>query len=643
MKQILRGLLTILLLTSFAIQAGSGGACYDCDKECNTCCLGPCDGSPFLLPRSQGRNAARDLIGWQQFINKCGMEDTYGDFAITLEYNRSMRPENILQFYFGDQLATCNGLLVQGTQVDSRNHKAWVADYFGLPTDFESLVTFEPRVENFTVDLQFYIGLDNFLEGTYLRIQTPLVHTKWSLNMTECIKNIERNDYVAGYMSEETIDSTTLPRNFTSVMLGKTTFGDMKEPLKYGLFPICPIKKTRLADIRTSLGWNFFQTDDHHVGTFLQVVFPTGTRPNACHLFEPIIGNGKHFELGLGFTSSYIFWRSEEHCDRYLGLWFDATLTHLFNSCQRRSFDFCGKPNSRYMLLEQMKPAETAAIDLGNEETIDRVLAGENGQTESMYQYAGKLIPAINWSTLNVDVKINVQADMVLTFGYVRDNWNFDLGYNFWARTGEKFTYCKPCGMQKKYAAKGEAFLYGKIAIEEPSVITDPLPTAQSFSRARVNCVGIIDNPNNAIYADPNNLATNEPLQKIEDGTNLGDQLQVSLPPVFVSRDDLNMDETPSAITHKLFWHFNHTWKDRDERWLPFLGLGGAIEWDHCSDVNCCGNCGNSTSNCCGSSCVNASTNAFGGNCNTCCLDRKTKRGGISQWGVWIKGGIYFE
>ena len=112
MKQILRGLLTILLLTSFSIQAGNCNMCCDCDTDCDLCCLGPCDGYPFLLPRSQGRNAARDLIGWQQFINQYEMEDTYGSFAITFEYNRSMRPERITQFYFGDQLATCNGLLM---------------------------------------------------------------------------------------------------------------------------------------------------------------------------------------------------------------------------------------------------------------------------------------------------------------------------------------------------------------------------------------------------------------------------------------------------------------------------------------------------------------------------------------------------
>ena len=637
MKQILRGLLTILLLVSFSIQAGSCcSQCCNCDQECNMCCLGPCDGYPFLLPRSQGRNAARDLISWQQFINRYDMQDTYGDFAITLEYNRSMRPERILQFYFGDQLATCNGLLIQGTDVSPRHNKAWIADYFGLPTDYQSLLKFEPRIENFTVDLHFYVGLDDFLKGTYFRIQAPLTHTKWSLNMTECVKDKGTADFNAGYMDGFAVTRVALPENFTTVMLGQTTFGDMLEPIKYGKFPICPMHKTRLADIRASLGWNFFQKEDHHFGTFLQVVFPTGTRPNACYLFEPIVGNGKHFELGLGLTSSYIFWRSKDHEDRYLGLWFDATLTHLFKTCQRRSFDFCGKPNSRYALLEEMGPVNTS--------TEDGILKGRvNGSDQTaLYQYQQRLIPAINWSTLNVDVKINMQADVVLKFGYVRDNWSLDFGYNLWARTGEKFTYCKPCGIEKLYALKGDATLYGELILDGT---WGPYPVSNSNSRATINCVGTLDNPVTSRYnvelGSPISGEVTETLTEIS--TNGETDLDISFPPVLVSKNGLNMSESPSAITHKLFWNFNHTWKYREDRWLPFLGIGGAVEWDHCSDVDCCSSCGCTSSSCCANSCEYASTNASCGCCNTCCYDRKTKRGGISQWGIWIKGGIYFE
>ncbi|GAH20592.1 unnamed protein product, partial [marine sediment metagenome] len=85
-------------------------------------------------------------------------------------------------------------------------------------------------------------------------------------------------------------------------------------------------------------GWNFRLEEDSHFGVFIHAAAPTGNRPNSCYLFEPIVGNGKHWELGGGITGSWIFWRSEEYDDRHMGVWLDATLTHLFKDCQCRSF-----------------------------------------------------------------------------------------------------------------------------------------------------------------------------------------------------------------------------------------------------------------------------------------------------------------
>ncbi|MFC1842657.1 hypothetical protein ACFLYU_03305 [Candidatus Dependentiae bacterium] len=651
MKQILKILILSGVLASFAIQANNccGGCCNDtCGNPifsvskggcCKPCCLGPCDGSPFLLPRSQGRNGVRDLVGWQQFINRYDMCSTYGDFAITLEYNRSMRPDRIAQFYFGDQLEGCNKLLIQGDAVNPRHPKAWLANYFGLPNDYSSVLQFEPRIENFMVDFHFYIGLDDFWKGTYIRVHSPLVHTKWDFNMTECIKNRGELKFSAGLMSDSIILREDLPASFMQYMLGNTTFGDMQSKMCYGKFPICPMTKTMLADVQATFGWNIFQCDDYHFGVFFDVVFPTGTRPNACYLFEPIIGNGKHWELGFGITSSYIFYRSEKCEDRYLGLWFDATFNHLLKQCQRRSFDFCCKPNSRYMLL-----AEFDASD-GN-------LAGGELDIEALYQYTGNLLPAINYTTFVVDAKINLQADIVFKFGYVRDNWSIDFGYNFWARTGEKFgcPNCMPCVDEKKYVLKGNELLYGEAY--EGSTSLGIAKLSSSASSATIKCKGSVygsgenmegplDNSKTAKYKIDSEY---EELDYI--GSPGSGPLNTSIQPVLVSRADLDMSESPSAVTHKLFLNFSHAWKCRDDRWLPFLGIGGSVELDHCSDIDCTCDCASCVSGCeCVTSCESCSSSACNSNncCSSCSQHSKTKRGGISQWGVWVKGGIYFE
>ncbi|EKD72250.1 MAG: hypothetical protein ACD_45C00729G0001 [uncultured bacterium] len=367
------------------------------------------------------------------------------------------------------------------------------------------------------------------------------------------------------------------------------------------------MNRTRLADINATLGWNIFKSDDYNFGLYVDATLPTGTRPSACYLFEPIVGNGRHFELGAGVLASWIFLRSGEYEDRYFNLAFDAKFNHLFSSCQRRSFDFCGKPNSRYMLLEEFAPA-------------DESLMGSSNLTPEIYQYNEKLIPAINYTTFNVDARINLQADVVIKVGYVRENWNFDFGYNLWARTGEKFncTDCSPCVDEFKYALKGDAWLYGEDTGQTPIALSN------TNSNATIQSVSQTDNQVQGYYNTLQN-----PIQEIT-GT---DPMNISLPPVFVTRADLNMGETPVAVSQKMFFNIDYAWKDQDARWLPFLGIGGSVEVAKGSkkDCTCKCNCNYDTAACCDN------------NCGSCCNTNNTKYGAISQIGVWLKAGLYFE
>lgn len=618
MKQILRVLLFSSLLSIFAISADniSNPVFKVSQHGISNCCLGACDGSPLLLPRSQGVDIVRDSVGQDQFINRFDMDGTYGAFAVTAGYTRSMKPDNIAQFFFGDQLEGCNKLLIQGSKLGKvtandesspiRHPKAWVADYFGLPSDYSSAVKFNPIIENFMVDLNLYVGLDDFWKGTYFKVHSPLVHTKWDMHTTECIKNhgTFAPSYAAGLMGQAALIAAQLPTSFMAAMQGSTTFGDMQSPICYGKLPICPMDRTRLADIQAKLGWNIFESDDYNFGLYVDATLPTGTRPSACYLFEPIVGNGKHYALGAGVTTSWIFYRSEQHQDRYLGLYFDATLSHLFSSCQKRSFDFCGLPNSRYMLLEEFGPAADGLLN--------------DGTTAEIYQYTGKTLPAINYTTFNVEAKINLQADMAFKFGYVRENWNFDFGYNFWARTGEKFNCpkCSPCVDEFKYAFKGNSWLYG----DDTSQTAIHHELSNTNSNATIQNVGNLDNPVAGYYSA---------YRITEVGSQTVPYLNISMPPVFVSRADLNMGQTPTAISHKLFLNIEHAWKGQDARWLPFLGIGGSMEIAHGSNNDCTCDC-------------DCNDNA-GGSCGGCCGDFKSKVGAVSQWGTWIKGGVYFE
>jgi len=120
---------------------------------------------------------------------------------------------------------------------------------------------------------------------------------------------------------------------------------------------------------------------------------------------------------------------------------------------------------------------------------------------------------------------------------------------------------------------------------------------------------GAIDNPKLAYSTAAGNVVTNAimwaPGQAGAAGTVNG-QTSSSVDPVFLSCDDLDTCKTPSALSHKVFAHFGYAWKDdmEQEEWIPFLGLGGEAEFA-------------------GKTCGNYST--------------------LSQWGIWLKGGLAFD
>ncbi|MFC1842938.1 hypothetical protein ACFLYU_04735 [Candidatus Dependentiae bacterium] len=604
-------LLLVSLYTSSPIYSNSCSSC----TPCSTCCdysLGICDGYPYFQIRSQGKDLARELVGRQEFVNRYDIDESYGAFSFAVEYTRAFKRERLTHFLFGNDLVNCCQLYIQGSSIENRHSKAWLADYFGLPTDFDSRVSFYPNIQNVILDLNFYIGLDELTPGLFCKVNTPLVWSKWELNPCEKIISRGELDFDAGYMSQDAITRASLANSFLQIMAGGYIFGDMKVPMKFGKISNCGNTKTAIAQIDLTLGYNFLLREDRHFGVLFYGSVPTGTRPKATYLFEPMIGNGKHWELGFGFTGSWIFWCSEEDKNRYMGLWLESTLAHLFKTCQCRSFDFCGKPNSRYMLLEEMTKGD------GN-------LTGPAPEYEAAnYQYAKNLIPAINWSTFNIKTRIDIQGEIAIKLGCVRDNWSLDIGYNLWGRTGEKF-YCGTCNCNsnKLYAIKGDSDVYGQFIVTTTTTI---VPLSKTQSLATIHTAATEDNSQLAFYTDNGNHRAITPMGG-------GDQVTTSIQPVLVKRTDLYLCKSPSSITHKLFGHLGYAWKESNLKSIPFVGIGGNIEFAQDKYKTCC--CLNKNCNCC-----NLDNPYYTRSKNNC---KKSPRAGLSQWGVWAKGGVSFD
>jgi len=613
-----------------------------------------CGATTLIVPRSQSVNAARELAGMTNHICIYDMEKFYGTFAITPEYTRSFKEDELTKCLFGPSLTGCDAknIRISGSTAANRGERDWLADYFGLPTDFESCLSFSPRITNFLVDFYLYLGLDEWLCGLFFFIHAPVVHTKWEINMCESIENPGTAGYETGYFAPTSVDRSVLRNSFSEFANGCTAL-DLGnnvtiENLKYARISCDSKSDTGLSDIRFALGWNFFQDEEYHIGLGLMGAAPTGSRPDGDYLFEPIIGNGHHWELGGMAWGHAIFWRSE--CEeKFLSGWLQANITHLFKTRQCRFFDLKCKPNSRYMLAERLDTPVELLLANEMEDTVD-------GSQVPAQQFKNLYAPVANITEQQVDVSVAVQADIVAMLSYTSCGFTWDIGYNFWARTCQDITPscdCPPRVENQLWGLKGNAYTYGfsdapsggmaELDVDTPVALSATQSCATIHAGTNVASGGIAANQNAVIdnrewaVAGEDQMATDllfnkpttEPAGRAQTGT--------SKDPVIITCDQIDYDSgRTKGLSQKVFTHFSYAWLDNED-WTPYLGVGAEIEFaqdekkcdrkDFCDLIPCPGS--EQTTNCTTTS-----------SCTSCddCL-----RCTVSQWGVWIKGGFSFN
>jgi len=625
--------------------------------------------------RSQSVNAAREMVGWQDMINLWDMDCIYGSFNITPEYTQSFRSSRIAQCLFGNDIQCqddCgSSILIQGSQISGRDPKAWLADYFGLPTNYNGTVSFRPRIRNFLVDLNFYLGLDELACGLYFRVHAPVVWTNWNLRVSE--NSTKGNfDHPVGYFAPGVVTNANLLGSALDFFSGKSVptlpngvIFDALSCSKWSTECGCEDNtKTRLSDIEFAFGWNFWRTEDYLLGVQIRASAPTGNKQNGCFLFEPVVGSGGHWKLGGALHFQGIFWRSCDN-DSTFGFYLDANVQHMFEACQKRCFDLCltctpttcNSDNSRYMLAQRLQALPTTGNRLTTTSNQGLVFANE-------------FAPVANLTTFNVDVKIAVEGDVAAKFAYTNCNFDWDLGYNFWGRSCEKFCPKSTCLTNaldgKSWALKGDAQVYGfdattssAVALAATESKADIHSGTNNFAVVSTNALLSSQIRKNLHIDSPvpaRNALTTDP---VDTNAVAGVVQLTSNPLVALTQANVNFGGT-RGISHKLFTHLNYEWRDNED-WTPYVGLGGEVEFgggcgNDCDDCNnnCNSNCNpcstNKNCNPCNTS-TTSTTSTTNNNCcnnnndcNDCCdVNGSCKRCALNQWGIWLKGGVSFN
>jgi len=548
----------------------------------NICCFGK---KTIFGIRSQGLDGVRELAGWQQLIYRYDQGSNYGTVAAAVEYSRSFKPDQIADFLFG----THDKVRFSGSRAE-RQPGDILADYFGLPADFSSTVCFSPHISNTIVDFNWFQAFDAYLPGLFIMVHVPIVHTKWNLYFQEVGINPGAQFYPAGYLSNARVNASSLPQSVRQAMQGKTIFGDMDQPLLYGKI-FGRQTQNRVAEIQTTLGWNFNRSW-YHVGASLRIGAPTGNATTAEFIFESIVGNRHHWDVGFGLSGHVACWQNKE-TGRTIAIYGDAHISHLCTSQQKRSFDFARNgTGSRYILLEQFQqPSEGLLI---------------NGSAPAQ-QYMGNLVPAINYTTFDTKISIPVQAELVLKLAYQRDGFELDLGYNFWVNSKEKM-HCRDLFPSNTYALKGDAQVYG-FAANNSSVALNATQSESTIFGGQGNGNSNYQNLNAdnqpALATTPAALIINQ-LNAVDAAALNIAQVQAhgSNPSVLLSDSDINNESgiLPRALSHKVFVYAGYLWDNRDDL-DPYLGMGLSGEFANTNPCN-----------------------------NAMC----------SQWAIWVKVGIAY-
>jgi hypothetical protein len=369
-------------------------------------------GISFFKPRSVADNAARDIAGIHQFIYDYYQPDFFTLISVTPAFNHSLRSDLLAINFFGTNCFDIVGSQVGAslTTPPERRYNTLLADYFGLSPVFESRVRVAPQIINTTLMFDGYFGLNGFCDGLYARIQLPVAWTRWSMHVKEDVLHPTTADDVfpAEYMDVPAV--SPLVHSWRGAMAGNNAVGQITQDYRYGKIACGSLSKHGLAAINIILGYNIAWYEDAHVGIELRVSAPTGNRPTAEYMFEPLIGNSKHWEVGADFTGHVLLW--EKDGEQEWNFFGQINATHFCKSKQRRSFDLCRNGFfSRYLLLK----------------TFD---ADGN--------YTNETIPAINVTTLDCSISNAIQLDIVALFGYTYAGFVFDIGYNGWIRSSDK-------------------------------------------------------------------------------------------------------------------------------------------------------------------------------------------------------------
>lgn len=363
----------------------------------------------LFLSRAFSANSAREMV-------MMGAPDKNADgwsagFSVAGSYQRMWEQDKgkgigSRPFWSGTNKMT-TGVAVAGTGTATTNLDPWHMG-LGVATG-DGAFQLDPVVYQAGADFMLAVNAAANEPGFYGMVKGSVAVMSIDPQLTES-KKMTTVDYATKTISS-TAGAVAAPyKNMVEAFVGDKEYGMVKK-MAYGKIN-GKQSATKFGDIELSLGYNFIADEDKCLGVGLRASGPTGNKPEAVYVLEPVVGRGGSWGLGGELHGHLVAWEGSSG-DKALNVKLNANVMHLFKSKSPRSYDLKDSAGSKYMLVASL----TAA-----------------------YALDGAVNNLINHSTLESESSFGAEGDASLALEYNTGSWSGLLGYNFWGRTAEKLT-----------------------------------------------------------------------------------------------------------------------------------------------------------------------------------------------------------
>jgi hypothetical protein len=262
-----------------------------------------------------------------------------------------------------------------------------------------------PRRREFGCKLSYFGCPD---KKVYFKIDVPIVQVEHDFRLTleGAEKQARKNDNAE--ISLIDLISGTYEHGIEKDQGNK----DAQAALRYAIIPTDKITKRGLGDIDFYGGYKVVDEEKYDCNVYAKVTLPVAEASSGKYLFEPILGNGRHLEFGLGLEGSADLYH---YAGFSLELVFNGNVTYALEKEETRTFG--------------------SYLDLGARLPWQKyMLVGQNGKS-------GVLNPLANVTTMSAKVRPGFRGEAVVLLGLSSKNYFADIGCSFFAKEGEKIEF----------------------------------------------------------------------------------------------------------------------------------------------------------------------------------------------------------